>query len=111
MNDHHFYVRSLHLQTAAKSTLMCHAVEAYAPNNKAALQGRAEDARTSVIMALSGVSSDKTREEARDALIVLIADAIQDSIEIDWTSEDAAIAVLNEILEAVAPMPKEEVDA
>lgn len=95
------YTRHLYLDAAAKAALIAH----NAKSTRREL--RVEETRYYLICALSGCEAGNTGN-AESVLVSLIEDAITDSLEVDWQPEYAARAVLDALLDEVAPMPKQE---
>jgi len=63
-----------------------------------------EGARGSLCQLLSGCQAGTSTETARDMLVTLIEDAISDSFDVDWQAEHGAEAVVNALLDTVAPI-------
>lgn len=91
-----------HLHSAAESALIAY----YSDGVRR--KSHAQDCRDHVVQAISGSSAGTSREEAYDLLIDLIDIAITDTLDVDWTTECAAKAVVAAILDAVAPLPKHD---
>lgn len=67
-----------------------------------------ESARGSLCQLLSGCQAGTGTETARDMLLTLIEDAISDSFDVDWKAEHGAEAVVNALLDTVAPLSVEK---
>lgn len=98
------YERKLRLAQCVENLTVAHAMRA----NERDMAARLEWARENLLWALTGILGDDAREAFEDA----IAEAIDDSMDVDWTSRDAARFVADHILDALTgPDPEEETDA
>jgi len=63
-----------------------------------------ESARGYLCQLLSGCHAGADTETARDMLVELVEDAIIDSFDVDWQAAHGAEAVVDALLDTVAPI-------
>lgn len=99
------YIAHLHLRSASEHALIANWTEGF---NHA---HHVEETRMRIVQALAGCEAGDGYETARECLLDTINNAIADSFDVDWKTEDAARLVLEYILDEVAPLPKSESEA
>jgi len=92
------YTRQIYATSLMKELLRADATQDTRP--KIYLEG----ARGSLCQLLSGCKSGTGTETARNMLVSLVEDAISDSFDVDWQAEHGAEAVVDALLDTVAPL-------